>query len=121
MSIECWQEVINDYEKLLENGRGYDVIICVDENEEIRAHSLVLSTRSQYFCTKLFEENVERRDGKIIIKRPNISSKLFKMILSFIYCGKINLTTLDGSELLKLTMAVDYLNIRTLFLKLKIN
>ncbi|EXX57686.1 hypothetical protein RirG_204830 [Rhizophagus irregularis DAOM 197198w] len=85
MSIECWQEVINDYEKLLENGRGYDVIICVDENEEIRAHSLVLSTRSQYFCTKLFEENVERRDGKIIIKRPNISSKLFKMILRQFY------------------------------------
>jgi hypothetical protein len=81
MSLECWQEVINDYEKLLENGKGYDVIICVDENEEIHAHSLVLSTRSQYLSTELFRENVEKRDEKIIFKRPDISSKLFKMIL----------------------------------------
>ncbi|RGB38449.1 hypothetical protein C1646_806395 [Rhizophagus diaphanus] len=114
MSLECWQEVINDYEKLLENGKGYDVIICVDGNEEIRAHSLVLSTRSQYFCTKLSEEN-ERRDGKIIIKRPDISSKLFKMILRFIYCGRIDLTAIEGFELIKLSIEVDELNIRTLF------
>ncbi|CAB4377923.1 unnamed protein product [Rhizophagus irregularis] len=115
MSLECWQEVINDYEKLLENERGYDVIICVDGNEEIRGHSLVLSTRSQYFCTKLSEENVERRDGKIIIKRPDISSKLFKMILRFIYCGRIDLTAIEGFELIKLSIEVDDLNIRTLF------
>uniref|UniRef100_U9U3P6 Serine-enriched protein n=1 Tax=Rhizophagus irregularis (strain DAOM 181602 / DAOM 197198 / MUCL 43194) TaxID=747089 RepID=U9U3P6_RHIID len=115
MSLECWQEVINDYEKLLENERGYDVIICVDGNEEIRAHSLVLSTRSQYFCTKLSEENVERRDGKIIIKRPDISSKLFNMILRFIYCGRIDFTAIEGFELIKLSIEVDDLNIRTLF------
>ena len=63
MSLECWQEVINDYEKLLQDGKGYDVIIYASENEEIRAHSLVLSTRSQYFCTELSKENVEKRDG----------------------------------------------------------
>jgi hypothetical protein len=150
MSLECWQEVINDYEQLLENGKGYDVIIGADGNEEIRAHSLVLSTRSQYFCTELSKENVEKRDGKIIFKRSDISSKLFKMILRykikvvtslfaflpllvltyslkctnihitrlyfrFIYCGRIDLTTLEGFELIKLSIAVDDLNIRTLF------
>ncbi|EXX57690.1 hypothetical protein RirG_204860 [Rhizophagus irregularis DAOM 197198w] len=78
MSLECLQEVANDYEKLLQDGKGYDVIIYASENEEIRAHSLVLST-------------------------------------SFIYCGRINLTTLEGPELLKLSIAVDDLNIRTLF------
>ncbi|GBC01280.1 hypothetical protein RclHR1_04120010 [Rhizophagus clarus] len=115
MALVCWQEVINDYEKLLENGNGHDVIICADGNEEIRAHSLVLSTRSQYFHTELFRENVEKRDGKIIFKRPDISSRLFKMILSFIYCGKIDLTAVEGFELIKLSIAVDDLNIRTLF------
>ncbi|RGB38450.1 hypothetical protein C1646_740595 [Rhizophagus diaphanus] len=115
MSLECLQEVANDYEKLLQDGKGYDVIIYASENEEIRAHSLVLSTRSQYFCTELSKENVEKKDGKIIFKKPDIPSKLFKMILSFIYCGRINLTTLEGPELLKLSIAVDDLNIRTLF------
>ena len=81
MSLECWQEVINDYEKLLEDGRGYDVIIYGSENEEIRAHSLVLSTRSQYFCTELSRENVERKDGRIIFRKSDVSSKLFKIIL----------------------------------------
>jgi len=81
MSLECWKEVIDDYEKLLENERGYDVIICVSENEEIHAHSLVLSTRTQYFFTELTKENVEKKDGKIILKQPDISSKLFKLIL----------------------------------------
>ncbi|GBB87675.1 hypothetical protein RclHR1_14160001 [Rhizophagus clarus] len=82
MSLECLQEVANDYEKLLQDGKGYDVIIYANENEEIHAHSLVLST-------------------------------------SFIYCGRINLTVLEGPELLKLLLAVDDLNIRTLFPKIE--
>jgi hypothetical protein len=81
MSLECLQEVANDYEKLFQDGRGYDVIIYASENEEIRAHSLVLSTRSQYFCTELSKEDIEKRDGKTVFKKPEISSNLFKMIL----------------------------------------
>ncbi|CAB4424335.1 unnamed protein product [Rhizophagus irregularis] len=40
--------------------------------------------------------------------------KIFKIILRFIYCGKINLTNLQGPELLNLMIAVDELNIQTL-------
>ena len=84
MSFECWQEVINDYEKFLESEKGYDVIIYAGENEnvkEIHAHSQILSSRSQYFCTALSKENVEKKDGKIIFKKPDISPQLFKIIL----------------------------------------
>ena len=83
MSSECWQEVINDYEKLLENEKGYDVIIYAgkDENvKEFRVHSNVLSTRSQYFCTALSKEN-EKKDGKIIFRNSDVSPQLFKIIL----------------------------------------
>ncbi|GES85018.1 BTB/POZ domain-containing protein [Rhizophagus clarus] len=43
MSLECWKEVINNYEKLLEYENGHDVIICAGGNGEIRAHSLLMA------------------------------------------------------------------------------
>ena len=85
MSFECFQETANDYEKLYENEKSYDVVIIyVGENEnlrEVHAHSLILRTRSQYFCTALSRGKVERRDGKYILRKPDISPQLFKSIL----------------------------------------
>ena len=84
MPFECSQEVINDYEKLFENDEEYDVIIYAGENKnvkEIHAHSLILRTRSQYFRTAFSKEWSEKKDGKFIFKKPNISPHLFKMIL----------------------------------------
>jgi hypothetical protein len=84
MPFKCSQEVANDYEKLLEDDEEYDVIIYAGENEnvkEIHAHSFVLRTRSQYFRTALSNNWSEKKDGKFIFKKPNISPKLFNMIL----------------------------------------
>ncbi|CAB4397407.1 unnamed protein product [Rhizophagus irregularis] len=117
MTFEHSQEVSNDYEKLFEIEKGHDVIICAGENEnmkEIRAHSLILCTRSQYFCAAFYNDWVEKKNGIFIFNKPNISPQLFKIILRFIYCGKIDLTNFRGPELLKLLMAVDELNIQTL-------
>lgn len=77
------QELINDYERLLEVGEGYDVIIYAGENEnmkEIRAHSLILRARLQHFRVALSDQwtNI---DGKIILEIPNISPRIFKIIL----------------------------------------
>ncbi|GES81015.1 hypothetical protein GLOIN_2v189594 [Rhizophagus clarus] len=119
MSFEYAQEVSEDYEKLFKTERGYDVIIFAGENEdlkEIHAHSLILCSRSQYFCAAFYNDWVEKKDGKFILKKPNISSELFKIILRFIYCGKIDLTDMKGPETLKLLMAVDELNIQNLIL-----
>ncbi|RIA97528.1 hypothetical protein C1645_813938 [Glomus cerebriforme] len=117
MTFEFFQEISNDYEKLLENEKGYDVIIYAGEDnnlKEIHAHSLVLCTRSRYFCAAFSNEWVEKKDGKFIFKKPNISPELFKIILRFIYCGKIDLTNLKGHEILELLMVVDELDIQTL-------
>jgi len=44
------QDIINDLETLLEDNKGYDVIIYTGKNEEeIHAHSNILCLRSQYF------------------------------------------------------------------------
>ena len=84
MSFEYSQEVVNDLEKLLATEKGYDVIIYAGENEnmkEFHAHSGILSTRSQYFCTAFSNEWAEKKDGKFIFKKPNISPQFFNIIL----------------------------------------
>ncbi|GBC02967.1 hypothetical protein RclHR1_04900010 [Rhizophagus clarus] len=117
MSFEYSQELINDYEKLLENDKGYDVIIYTGEDnniKEVRAHSLILCIRSQYFRTAFSNEWANKKDGMFIIRQPNISPQIFKIILRFLYCGKIDLEKLQGPELLNLLLAVDELSIQTL-------
>ncbi|RIA93820.1 hypothetical protein C1645_873866 [Glomus cerebriforme] len=123
MPFESSQEIFNDYEKLLETvDEDYNVIIYVGENEnvkEIHAHSNILRIRSQYFCTAFSKEWSEKRDGKFIFRKPNISPQLFEMILRFIYCGKIVLEKLQASDVLKLLIAVDELKIHALILHIQ--
>ncbi|CAB4444553.1 unnamed protein product [Rhizophagus irregularis] len=117
MTFEFPQEVSGDYEKLLKIEKGHDIIIYAGENKnmkEIRAHSLILCARSQYFCAAFYNDWVEKKNGIFIFKKPNISPQLFEIILRFIYCGKVDITNFKGPELLKLLIAVDELNIQTL-------
>ncbi|CAB4430989.1 unnamed protein product [Rhizophagus irregularis] len=119
MSFEYCQEAISDYEKLFETDEGYDVIIFTGENEngkEIHAFSNILRIRSQYFRTELSNELTKKKDGKFIFNFPNISPQLFKIILRFIYCGKIDLAKLQGPDVLKLLIAVDEFKIQTLII-----
>ncbi|GBC03009.1 hypothetical protein RclHR1_04930006 [Rhizophagus clarus] len=117
MSHEYCQEVLNDFEKLLTTEIGYDVIIYAGENEnmkELHAHSNILCARSQYFYAAFSNEWVEKKDGKFIFNKPNVPPQLFNIILRFIYCGKIDLTNLQISEILNLLISVDELNIHSL-------
>ena len=84
MSSEFWAELSNDYEKLFEEGLGYDVIIYAGEGQnvkEIHAHSNILSIRSKYFRAAFFNEWAEKNDGNFIFRKPNISPYLFNIIL----------------------------------------
>jgi hypothetical protein len=84
MSSKFWAELSNDYEKLFEEKIGYDVIIYVGEEpnvKEIHAHSNILCIRSQYFRTAFSNEWAEKKDGKFIFRKPNITPKLFDIIL----------------------------------------
>ncbi|POG64722.1 hypothetical protein GLOIN_2v1483637 [Rhizophagus irregularis DAOM 181602=DAOM 197198] len=117
MSFDYSQEVIGDLEKVLETNDGYDVIIYAGENKnvkELRAHSSILCIRSKYFCTAFSKVWANKKDGKFIFEKPNISPQIFKIILRFIYCGRIDLTKLLGPEILELLMALDELNFHSL-------
>ncbi|CAB4392661.1 unnamed protein product [Rhizophagus irregularis] len=116
MSSKFLAELSSDYEKLFETEIGYDVIIHAGEGQntkEIHAHSNILCIRSQYFRSAFSNEWAEKRDGKFIFKKPNISPQLFNIILRFIYCGIIELKNLQGPDVLELLIAVDELNINS--------
>ena len=84
MSSKFWAELSSDYEKLFEAEIGYDVIIYAGEEpnvKEIHAHSNILSIRSQYFRTAFSNEWAEKKGGKFIFRKPNISPNLFNIIL----------------------------------------
>ncbi|RIA99466.1 hypothetical protein C1645_811502 [Glomus cerebriforme] len=115
MSYKFWETAIKDYEKLLETGERSDVIIYAGENEsEFHVHSDILCVRSEYFRMAFSEKWVEKKDGMLILRKPNIEPNVFWVILRFIYCASVDLTKLQGPEVLKLLIAVDELNIQPL-------
>ena len=84
MSSKFLVELSSDYEKLFETEIGYDVVILAGEEQnvkEIHAHSNILCIRSQYFDTAFSNEWAEKKDGKFIFRKPNISPNLFNIIL----------------------------------------
>ena len=84
MSSKFLTELSNDYGKLFEEEIGYDVIIYAGEEpnvEEIHAHSNILSIRSKYFRAAFSNEWAEKKDGKFIFRKPNVSPHLFNIIL----------------------------------------
>ncbi|GBC22498.2 hypothetical protein GLOIN_2v1872951 [Rhizophagus irregularis DAOM 181602=DAOM 197198] len=117
MSFEYSQELADDYENLLKTDGEYNVIIYAGKNknvEEIHSHSIILCIRSQYFRTAFSNELTKKKDGKYIFNFPNISPQFFKIILRFIYCGKIDLEKLQGPDILKLLVTADELKIQRL-------
>jgi hypothetical protein len=93
MSSKFLVELSNDYEKLFETEIGYDVIINAGEEpnvKEFRVHSSILCIRSQYFHTAFSDEWAEKKDGKFIFKKQNITPQLFSIILRYCICNKKN-------------------------------
>ncbi|KAF0560326.1 BTB-domain-containing protein [Gigaspora margarita] len=84
MNIEPFQ----NYSKLLEN--PFDVKIKVGEkqnNKEFKAHSILLSARSDYFKAAFSSRWARRENGIIIFDKPNISPSVFEILLNYIYTG----------------------------------
>jgi len=84
MSSKFLAELSSDYEKLFETELEYDVIIYAGEEpnvKEIHAHSNILCIRSQYFRTAFSNEWAGKKDGKFILRKPNIAPQLLNIIL----------------------------------------
>ncbi|CAG8572612.1 5062_t:CDS:1, partial [Dentiscutata heterogama] len=74
------QEILN----LLKNNDEYNVIIHVGEGENektFQAHSLILRARCSYYETALSKKWAKKENDSNILRHPDITSKVFKIIL----------------------------------------
>ncbi|KAF0560323.1 BTB-domain-containing protein [Gigaspora margarita] len=78
------------FSNLLEYPKDFDIKIKVGEHpniKEFKAHSIILSSRSDYFKAEIFSRWAKREDGFIILNKPNISPPVFEILLNYIYTG----------------------------------
>ncbi|KAF0490230.1 btb/poz domain-containing protein 19-like [Gigaspora margarita] len=79
---------MNLIKNLHENSKDFDVKIKVGEIpniKEFKAHSIILSARSDYFKTALSSRWAKREDGFIIFDKPNISPPVFEILIKNIF------------------------------------
>ncbi|KAG9295293.1 hypothetical protein G9A89_021224, partial [Geosiphon pyriformis] len=106
-----------DFGNLLDSQNFSDVKIVVGEAPNSRtflAHSQILAARSPYFTVALSSNWVKRENNTIIFDKPNISPKIFKIILRYIYNGEISLDKHGVSTILELLVTADELILENL-------
>ncbi|RGB35308.1 hypothetical protein C1646_742341 [Rhizophagus diaphanus] len=103
MTFNLASELPDAFGQLLSTEMDYNVIIHIGEKpnfKEFHAHSIILRCRSEYLNKILTAEDAEKKDGKYIIKKPNISPQAFDIILKYLYTGQVNIANKTGTELL---------------------
>jgi hypothetical protein len=79
------KRLINDIVTLLKDSNFYDMEVTVGTNQNIetfKIHSVILRARSLYFNRALSNNWLKKNDnGIIIFEKPNISPRIFRIIL----------------------------------------
>ncbi|KAG9299150.1 hypothetical protein G9A89_002521 [Geosiphon pyriformis] len=102
----------NDFGNLFNIQKFSDIRIIVGEAPNIRtfhAHSQILAARSPYFAVALSSNWIKRENNIIIFPKPNISPKIFEIILRYIYNGEISLDKHGVPTILELLVTADEL------------
>lgn len=76
--------LVKDISSLLNDSNYLNVTIHVGENEnaeEFKAHSIILCARSDYFKCAFSNEWVTMNNNMITFNKPNITPKIFEIIL----------------------------------------
>ncbi|CAG8518755.1 5563_t:CDS:2, partial [Dentiscutata heterogama] len=108
-------DLSDDMAELLNTGAGYDVVIHVGEEpnvKEFRTHSVMLAARCPYFQTALSSKWAKKQGDIFVFRKPNISPRTFNEILLYLYSGTIDLVQQDGIDLIKIIVAADELGLQ---------
>ncbi|KAG9290163.1 hypothetical protein G9A89_010469 [Geosiphon pyriformis] len=107
-----FQALSNDFGNLFNTQKFSDVKIIVGEAPNIQtfhAHSQILAARSPYFAVALSSNWIKREKNIIIFPKPNISPKIFEIILRYIYNGEISLDKHGVPTILEFLVTADEL------------
>ncbi|RHZ83893.1 hypothetical protein Glove_87g8 [Diversispora epigaea] len=121
MSFKFFDKLSQDFSELLNDKKEYNVIFEIGKEENMKsftAHSIVLRYRSSYFDKEL--ENATANENKIkTIIKPNISAKLFEIILKYIYGGIVNIENTNAKTIYELMINSNELELEELSVKLE--
>ncbi|XP_061397832.1 uncharacterized protein LOC133333531 [Musca vetustissima] len=87
------------YEQLLASEKYYDCVFLCAGHEEIRCHKLILATASPVFEAMFFGPISEKQNCIDIL---DMSSDIFRLMISYIYTGRVNLHHLTLEEAIEL-------------------
>jgi len=97
-----------DLKELLNSGNGADCTVVVEE-EEMKAHKIILEARSPFFAALLNSPMREGQEGRVVIH--DIKAPVFRMLLHFVYTDTLpeeqDGTTLDVCMAQHLLAAAD--------------
>ncbi|CAG8490593.1 5185_t:CDS:2 [Ambispora leptoticha] len=114
---EFTKNLIRDLAGILEHSDEYNIVIGVGDPanyREFQAHSLILRARSPYFRVALSRDWAKKDGNSFVFKKPNITPKVFALILKYMYTGVVNLDDQVGSDVFELLVAADELEINEL-------
>jgi BTB/POZ domain-containing protein 9 len=83
--------IISSFLGKLYNQSEYSDIELIIESEHFYAHRIVLAARSEYFRALLYGGLRESQKDNHIIEIKECKSGAFKILLLYIYIGRINL------------------------------
>ncbi|RGB27482.1 hypothetical protein C1646_769046 [Rhizophagus diaphanus] len=111
--------------EILEENEFYDITIEVGNDPYVkifRAHMVILNYRSSYLRRILSTRVNEKGDDETLthIKLPNILPEIFQMILRYIYGGRLSLEEYDTSDIIKILIASNELNLQELVTHLQL-
>ncbi|XP_050435394.1 BTB/POZ domain-containing protein 9-like [Adelges cooleyi] len=97
--------LVSDLRNLYLSDKFSDVVLIVDE-ERLQAHRAVLASRSEYFGSLLHGNYIESHNSEVNIKEASAFS--FKILLEYIYTGRMSLDNLEDEVILELFTISDY-------------
>src|SRR5699024_5992251 len=102
-------QTLDSYTHMLESGTLSDVILCIcstDEGseepvleKEIKAHKLILASRSPVFAAMFEHELEESKQNRVVI--TDIKPEVAESMVRYIYAGKVDSFELYAMELLE--------------------
>jgi hypothetical protein len=105
------------FRKVFDSGSHADVkFLAGVDREEIKAHKVILSSRSAYFQAMFREDNVmiENREGVIVTPHE---PRIFRKLLEFIYTDNVEgLDVCDSDELVELMMTANQIKVAQMLL-----
>ncbi|CAG8561919.1 12441_t:CDS:10 [Cetraspora pellucida] len=91
-------------------GKGDMYIIAGYEwnRKMFKVHTSILKDRCEYFKMALSNKCIRKySDGIMIFHKEDISPKIFKLILDYIYTGEVSTTTCEDVNILEFIIAAD--------------